>query len=153
MQAVASKGAPKMALNVYDLPSIEHAFHWMHASLGYPVAATWLKARRARNFAGFSFADTKYIDRYYPENDETPASHMTRQQQNIRSAKPNPVSLVDVDSTLLHRVKEQDVFIKIVNMKSTLYMLITVCSATMATTRRLRSTAWLNMLIDKNRSI
>ena len=46
---------------------------------------------------------------------------MTRQRQNICSTKPKPVPLVNVDSTLLHRVKERDMFIKIVDMKSTLY--------------------------------
>ena len=44
MQAMASEGAPELALNVYELPSIEQAVHWMHASLGYPAASTWLKA-------------------------------------------------------------------------------------------------------------
>ena len=53
MHAVTSKGSPELALNVYDLPSIEQAVHCMHASLGYPVAATWLKACRAVNFTVF----------------------------------------------------------------------------------------------------
>ena len=40
MQAVVSKGALELALNVYNLPSIEQAVHWMHASLGYPAEST-----------------------------------------------------------------------------------------------------------------
>ena len=79
MQVVACEGAPALALNVYDLPSIEQVVHWMHASLGYPAASTWIKACQAGNFDRFSFANTKYIRRYYPKNDKTPAGHMTRQ--------------------------------------------------------------------------
>ena len=33
MQAVASSGDTETANNVYDLPSIKHAVHWMHACL------------------------------------------------------------------------------------------------------------------------
>ena len=93
----------------------------MHASLGYPAASTWLKACRAGKFTGFPFANTKYISKHYPENNETPAGHMTRQRQNICSTKPKPVPLTNVDSTLLHQVQERDVFIKVVDMKNTLY--------------------------------
>ena len=57
----------------------------MHASLGYPAAATWLKACRAGNLVGFPFADVKYIRRYFPENNETAAGHMQLQRANIRS--------------------------------------------------------------------
>ena len=59
---------------------------------------------------------------YYPENDKTPVDHITRQRQNIPFTKPKSIPLVNVDSTLHHKVKEQDMYIKIVDMKNTLYI-------------------------------
>ena len=44
IRALTSEGGEERANNVYDLPSIEQAIHWMHAALGYPAASTWLKA-------------------------------------------------------------------------------------------------------------
>ena len=73
----------------------------MHASLGYPAKTTWLKECCAANFAGFPFADVKYIQKYYPENDETTMGHMMRQHHNICSTKPKPVLLTSVDKTNL----------------------------------------------------
>ena len=94
---------------------------WIHASLGYPAAATWLKACREGNLMGFPFADVTHIRKYYPENDKTPAGRMTRQQQKIRSTKSKPVPLIPVDATTLCGKKERDVYIKVVDPKQTLY--------------------------------
>ena len=40
------------ANSVYDLPSTEEAVKWMHATCGYPVKSTWIKAIKAGNFTG-----------------------------------------------------------------------------------------------------
>ena len=114
-------GKVERANSVYDLPSIEQAIHWMHASLGYPAASTWLKACRAGNFRGFPFDDVKYIRKYYPETDETPAGHLDRQRQNLRSTKPKPVPFETIDSSELQGKKERDVYIKVVEAKGTIY--------------------------------
>ena len=89
----------------------------MHVSLGYPAAVTWIKACRAKNIVGFSFADTRYISRYYSENDDTPTGHMMQQRKNIRSTKPKPVPLTSVHTTDFHGRKERDVYTKIVEVK------------------------------------
>ena len=75
---MTSSGATETAYNVYNLPSIEKTVHWMHACMGYPATATWIKACRARNLVEFPFADENYIRKYFPENDETAAGHMQR---------------------------------------------------------------------------
>ena len=37
------------ANSVYDLPSTEEAVKWMHATCGYPVKSTWIKAIKVGN--------------------------------------------------------------------------------------------------------
>ena len=117
MQAVTSSTATETAHNVNNLPSIEQAVHWMHACMGYPATATWIKACHARNVVGFPFADEKYIRKYFPENDETAAGHIQRQRQNICSTKPKAAPLASIDTTDLHGQKERDVYVKIVELK------------------------------------
>ena len=92
IQAVASSSNTAIAHNVYALPSIKRAVHWMHACLGYPAAATWIKACRVKKSVGFPFADQKYIRRYFPENDETVVGHMTRQRKKypLHKAQTGP---------------------------------------------------------------
>ena len=43
----------QQANNVYDLPSTEEAVKWMHATCGYPLKSTWLKAIKAGSFIGW----------------------------------------------------------------------------------------------------
>ena len=38
------------ANNVYDLPSVEGLFHYMHAAACFPVRSTWLRAIKNGNF-------------------------------------------------------------------------------------------------------
>ncbi|EJK55033.1 hypothetical protein THAOC_25280 [Thalassiosira oceanica] len=109
------------ANSVYDLPSIEQSIHWMHASLGYPAAATWLAACRKGNLVGFPFADVKFIRKYYPETPETPAGHLNRQRQNIRSTKPQSQPLEQVDTSDLRGKKIRDVYIKVHEAKNTIF--------------------------------
>ena len=121
MQTVTTSPTTETAHNVYNLPSIEQAVHWMHACMGYPAAATWIKACRARNLVGFPFSDEKYIQKYFSENDKTAAGHMQRQRQNIRSTKPKAAPLTQIDTTDLHRWKEHNVFVKVVELKNTIH--------------------------------
>ena len=113
--------AAESANNVYDLPSIEQSIHWMHASLGYPAAVTWLAACRHGNLIGFPFSDVKYIRKFYPETDETPAGHLNMQRQNVRSTKPKAQPFEQVDSTALRGRKERDVYIKVFEAKNTIF--------------------------------
>ena len=109
------------ANSVYDLPSIEQAINWMHAALGYPVASTWLKVYQAGNFVGFTFADVKYIRKYYPETDKTPAGHLIRQRQNMRFTKPKPVLFKTINTTELQGNRKQHVYIKVIETRETIY--------------------------------
>ncbi|EJK53767.1 hypothetical protein THAOC_26721 [Thalassiosira oceanica] len=114
-------GGVEHARQVYDLPSIEQAISWLHASLGYPTMATWLAACRAGNLVGFPFADVKYIRKYFPETTETNAGHMNMQRQGVRSTRPRPQPFTLIDASDLRGKKERDVYIKVYEAKETLY--------------------------------
>ena len=77
----------QQALNVYDLPTIEEAVRWMHASCGYPVKSTWIKAIKAGNFLGWPIINIRTVSTYYPETQETPKGHLNQTRKNVRSTK------------------------------------------------------------------
>ena len=74
--------------NLYDLPSIEQAIRFTHASIGFPTKATWLKAIRRGNFVGWPLVTVENVHKYFPESDETQKGHMNQQRQGVRSTKP-----------------------------------------------------------------
>ncbi len=94
------------ANNVYDLPSVEEGIKWLHASCGYPVKSTWLKAIRNGHFRGWPLINERTVNKYYPETNETILGHMQQQRKNVRSTK-QPFELAD--ATALRGKKERDV--------------------------------------------
>eukprot|EP00804_Cyclotella_cryptica_P013702 CCRYP_016146-RA/>CCRYP_016146-RA protein AED:0.57 eAED:0.15 QI:0/-1/0/1/-1/1/1/0/211 len=48
-----AKAALHNANSVYNLPSTEQAIKWLHATCGYPVKSTGIKAIKAGNFHGW----------------------------------------------------------------------------------------------------
>ena len=56
----------QQANSVYDLPSTEEAIKWMHATCGYPVKSTWIKAVKAGNFTGWPIISVRTVTKYYP---------------------------------------------------------------------------------------
>ena len=71
----ASKKYLQQANSVYDLPSTEEAVKWLHATCGYPVKSTWIKAIKAGNFTGWPIINERTVNKYYPETTETPKGH------------------------------------------------------------------------------
>ncbi len=47
---VNSKTNTEQANSSYDLPSISQTVRYYHATAGYPVADTWIKAIKAGNY-------------------------------------------------------------------------------------------------------
>ena len=66
--------------NVFDLPSIEHIIQYMHASIGFPMRRTWVKAIRWGNFIGWRMVTIKNVNKYFPESEETVKGHMNHQR-------------------------------------------------------------------------
>ncbi|KAL9183011.1 hypothetical protein ACHAXT_004798 [Thalassiosira profunda] len=84
----------QQANSVYDLPSVEEGIQWMHATCGYPVKSTWLKAIKACNFHGWPLLSERAVRKYYPETTETPKGHMTQSRQGVRSTKSKPLEVI-----------------------------------------------------------
>eukprot|EP00984_Skeletonema_dohrnii_P011431 scaffold4568_cov78-Skeletonema_dohrnii-CCMP3373.AAC.1 len=75
------------AQNVYDLPSVEEAIKWLHASCGFPAKRTWIKAIKKGNFASWPLLSAKRVEKYFPETKETPKGHLNQARRNVRSTK------------------------------------------------------------------
>ena len=87
MPTKAPKKYLQQANSVYDLPSTKEAVKWMHATCGYPVKSTWLKATKAGNFTGWPIINERMVAKYYPETTKTPKSHLNQTRKNARLIK------------------------------------------------------------------
>ena len=116
--------AIECAHNVYELPSIRQAIRFMHAACGFPVKSTWIKAIRSGNYVGWPLLTVSNVHKHYPETDETPKGHLNQSPAGTRSTKPKRVPLMEANQDELKQmlgVKERDVYIKIWDMRGTLY--------------------------------
>jgi len=104
------------ANNLFELPSIGEGIRYLHASLGFPVKSTWLKAIRAGNFVGWPLVTVENVNKYFPESDETQYGHLNQQRQGVRSTKPRE-AFVEIDASAAAGKKEKDVYIKVFDMK------------------------------------
>eukprot|EP00804_Cyclotella_cryptica_P011509 CCRYP_017066-RA/>CCRYP_017066-RA protein AED:0.38 eAED:0.38 QI:0/0/0/1/0/0.5/2/0/348 len=74
----------------------------MHATCGYPVKSTWLKAVQAGNFIRWPLLTVRNIQKYFPKTVETPKGHLNQSRKNIRSTKQKPIPLETFQS---HQLK------------------------------------------------
>ena len=69
--------APDEAINnVYELPSTEPTIRYLHGAAGLPTKATWLKAIRKGNYQSWPLVNSKNINIFFPELEETQKGHM-----------------------------------------------------------------------------
>ncbi len=108
------------AHNLFELPSLRESIRYLHASLGFPVKSTWLKAIRAGNFAGWPLVTVENVNKYFPESDETQMGHLNQQRQGVRSTKTRE-PLMDIDTSMTKGKKEKDVYFKVFDMKNQIY--------------------------------
>jgi hypothetical protein len=66
--------------NVYELPSIKQTVQYQHTAAGHPTEDTWLKAIRKGNYNSWPLIDTKKVQKYFPESEETQFGHMRGQR-------------------------------------------------------------------------
>jgi len=115
--------------NVYNLPSISQTIKYHHASAGYPVEDTWIKAINAGNYATWPGITSAAIQKHFPESDEMQKGHMKWQRQGVRSTKvlesiPEEVNRATgaKDSPTPPKLKKmKDVYIKIHMASKTMY--------------------------------
>ena len=56
---------------------------YFHASAGFPVTETWIKAIKAGNYNTWPTIKLEIVCRHFPESDETQKGHMKKQHQGV----------------------------------------------------------------------
>ena len=104
----------ELAGNVYDLPSTETVIRYHHASLGFPVKSTFLKAVKHGNLLSFPGLTTNAINDYFPKSDETQKGHMKQQRQNLRSTKEKEDNDKENELDMKRPIEcKRDVYVKV----------------------------------------
>ena len=73
--------------DMYELPSVERAVHYLHATAGFPTKATWLKAIRNGHYVSWPLITVKNVNKHFPESKETQKDHMRSQRQGVWSTR------------------------------------------------------------------
>jgi hypothetical protein len=73
--------------NVHNLPSISQTIKYHHASAGYPVKDTWIKAINAGNYTTWPGLTSAAVQKHFPKSNKMKKGHMKRHQQGVRSTK------------------------------------------------------------------
>ncbi len=108
------------ANNVYDLPSIPVAIRFLHAAVGYPTKATWLRAIKNGYYATWPTITTASVTVHFPKSIETIKGHTKKQRQNVRSTKVQlDQGTNNVDSPL--STPKQSMLVMVINAHPTLY--------------------------------
>ncbi len=90
-----------------------------HASTGFPVTDTWIKAIKAGNYNTWPTITPATVQRHFPESNETQKGHMNKQRQGVRSTR------VLAETTDVKNIpalpKMKDIYIKIYNATKTMH--------------------------------
>ena len=86
--------------NVYELPSIDGTFRYLHAAAIFPTKATWLKSIRHGNYLTWNLITVNNFHKYFSVSGETQKGHMHNQCQGFHSTKqPIHTTVVPIDTT------------------------------------------------------
>jgi len=72
-------------LRTQDLPTTRALVAFLHATAGYPVKSTWLRAIKNNFYKSWPGLTYTLIAKYCPTADATIQGHMAQPQQHIRS--------------------------------------------------------------------
>ncbi|KAL7529813.1 hypothetical protein ACHAWF_003120 [Thalassiosira exigua] len=93
----------------------------MHSVCGYPVKPTWLAAIEVGNFVGWPLLTARNMKKYYPRTTEMPKGHMNQTRQDVHTTKAPPQPFKLCDTSKLKGKKERDIFIKVYDVRETIY--------------------------------
>ena len=77
--------------SAYDLPSVKALVRFFHATTGYPVKATWLKAIKAGFYDAWPDLTYSNASKYCSAAVPSTKGHMTQVKQSVRSMKPKKI--------------------------------------------------------------
>ena len=73
---VNSETNTEQANSLYNLLSISQTVRYHHATAGYPVADTWIKAIKAGNYNTWPTITPTAVQRHFPEYKKTQKGHV-----------------------------------------------------------------------------
>ena len=76
------------AYSAYDLPIVEALVRYFHASDGFPVRTTWLKAIKVGNYCTWTGLTLANATSYCPSEDENIKGHIVQSRKGVRYTKP-----------------------------------------------------------------
>jgi hypothetical protein len=81
---------PATAHSAYHTPNLVEHVKFLHASCGYPVPSTWIRAIDSGHFATWPGLTANLVRKHLPQSMATAQGHMHQQRQNIRTTQPPP---------------------------------------------------------------
>ena len=61
------------------------------------------------------------VHKHFPESEETQKGHLNQKRQGYRSTQPKPIDFEEIDKSKTKDKKEKDVYIKVIEVKNTIY--------------------------------
>ena len=97
---------------IFDLKSACQTFLWHHASAGFPVKESFVKAVRNGNYATWPKLTVTLINKHMPDSDKTTKGHLKGKRQGIRSTKHNAfTALAETEETRI-KIKGESSLLK-----------------------------------------
>ena len=110
-----------MMNDMYELPNTRQIIQYYHATPGFPMKATWLKAIWAGFYATWPMLTTRAVMKYSLELDETQKQHMGQNKGGVHSTE----KLVEAQNTHVVYMPQlwlQEMSINIEVMKNIMYI-------------------------------
>ncbi len=117
----ASGKQQEVASNVYTLPSIPQTAIYSHATAGFPIKDSWVKAIKNGHYVSWPGLTAKAVGKHFPESAETQKGHMKKQRQNVRSTKQKIAVEDKADVELTRTIAKQNILVKVVNAHDAVY--------------------------------
>ncbi len=109
--------------NVYELKTQPELVQYYHATAGFPMKPTWLKAIKNMQFASWPGLTGDAVNRHYPDSKETPKGHGQKAPSGLCSTKvitpvlDNSAEAFGVEDSTRPTKKEKTVFHRILDME------------------------------------
>ena len=87
----------------------------------YTVKSTWIKDIKAGNYLGWALITERNMANYYPETTEILKVHMNQTRKIVRLTKPKRTPLDVRNTSTLQKIKVQDVYTNIYEVRNTVF--------------------------------
>ena len=88
----ADDGVIPLCYNIYECENTNQLINFYHATMGFPVIATWCQAIKAGYFRGWPQLTDDRVRRFIKFSEEQEMGHMDQRRKGIRSTKTKPAT-------------------------------------------------------------